>query len=76
MRKETKDHYSFIPTDKDRTLNWIEEKYGKYRVASTENNVEKYYILNTNDGKISLSMKAVEDNTQVDEVEKVETAKF
>ena len=46
MRKETKDHYSFIPTDKDRTLNWIEEKYGKYRVASTENNVEKYYKFN------------------------------
>ena len=36
----------------------------------------KVKILNTNDGKISLSMKAVEDNTQVDEVEKVETAKF
>lgn len=36
----------------------------------------KVKILNTNDGKISLSMKAVEDNTQVDEVEKVETAKY
>ncbi len=36
----------------------------------------KVKILNTNDGKISLSMKAVEDNTQVDEVERVETAKY
>ena len=36
----------------------------------------KVKILNTNDGKISLNMKAVEDNTQVDEVEKVETAKY
>lgn len=36
----------------------------------------KVKILNTNDGKISLSMKAVEDSTQVDEVEKVETAKY
>ncbi len=36
----------------------------------------KVKILNTNDGKISLSMKAVEDNTQVDEVEKVETEKY
>lgn len=36
----------------------------------------KVKILNTNDGKISLSMKAVEENSEVDEVEKVETAKY
>ena len=36
----------------------------------------KVKILNTNDGKISLSMKAVEENSEVDEVERVETAKY
>jgi len=36
----------------------------------------KVKILNTNNGKISLSMKAVEENAEVDEVEKVETAKY
>lgn len=36
----------------------------------------KVKVLNTNDGKISLSMKAVEENSEVDEVEKVETAKY
>ena len=36
----------------------------------------KVKILNTNNGKISLSMKAVEENSEVDEVEKVETAKY
>ena len=36
----------------------------------------KVKVLNTNDGKISLSMKAVEENSQTDEVEKVETAKY
>lgn len=36
----------------------------------------KVKVLNTNDGKISLSMKAVEENSQADEVEKVETAKY
>ena len=36
----------------------------------------KVKVLNTNDGKISLSMKAVEENSQLDEVEKVETAKY
>ena len=44
-------------------------------VLNTRDKV-KVKILNTNDGKISLSMKAVEDNTQVDEVEKVETEKY
>ena len=36
----------------------------------------KVKILNTNNGKISLSMKAVEENSEVDEVEKVETSKY
>ncbi len=36
----------------------------------------KVKILNTNDGKISLSMKAVEENSEAEEVEKVETAKY
>ena len=36
----------------------------------------KVKILNTNNGKISLSMKAVEENAEVDEMEKVETAKY
>lgn len=36
----------------------------------------KVKVLNTNNGKISLSMKAVEENSEVDEVEKVETAKY
>ncbi len=36
----------------------------------------KVKILNTNNGKISLSMKAVEENLEVDEVEKVETSKY
>ena len=36
----------------------------------------KVKILNTNNGKISLSMKAVEENSEVDEVEKVETSKI
>ncbi len=36
----------------------------------------KVKILNTNDGKISLSMKAVEGNSEAEEVEKVETAKY
>lgn len=36
----------------------------------------KVKILNTNDGKISLSMKAVEENSEVDGVERVETAKY
>lgn len=36
----------------------------------------KVKILNTNDGKISLSMKDLEENSRADEVEKVETAKY
>lgn len=36
----------------------------------------KVKVLNTNNGKISLSMKAVEENSEVDEVEKAETAKY
>ena len=36
----------------------------------------KVKVLNTNNGKISLSMKAAEENAQVDEIESVNTEKF
>lgn len=36
----------------------------------------KVKVLNTNNGKISLSIKAVEENSQTDEIEKVETEKY
>lgn len=36
----------------------------------------KVKVLNTNDGKISLSMKDIEENSRMEEVEKVETAKY
>ncbi len=36
----------------------------------------KVKVLNTNDGKISLSMKAVSETQEADEVEKVDTARY
>ncbi len=36
----------------------------------------KVKVLNTNNGKISLSMKAAEENAQMDEIESVNTEKF
>lgn len=36
----------------------------------------KVKVLNTNNGKISLSIKAVEENSQTDEIEKAETEKY
>ncbi|MCI8795985.1 MAG: hypothetical protein HFG89_03885 [Dorea sp.] len=49
MENKTKDNYSFIPIDKAKTLTWIEEKYGEYKVSSNENNVENYYKFNNGD---------------------------
>ncbi len=42
MGKDTREYYSFVPTDKAKTLACIEEKYGAHE-ESKEEYVERYY---------------------------------
>lgn len=43
MSRETKEYYSFVPMDKTKILECIEEKYSEYKVTTKEETVERYY---------------------------------